>query len=330
MAEAPAWRVAIITVVPRIAQGYAGILRGLGHEPVVVITPRRRAPGAPPMPFAAEHVADDPEELDILFPATKHSLARMLRAYEVDLGLCTGFPWLIPAEALAAPPLGIVNGHPSLLPRYRGPFPLAWAVRNGEREIGLTYHLMDAEFDTGNLLAQVTIPLADDDTEETLFAQVRSDRGRAPAGRSRPPRPRRPRRSAGGRGVPEHLRGRVLDDRSVEHGRRRAPPGARLELHASGRGVRPVPRARRPPHQGEAHELDGARGCRARRVRRRPALDRRERACLMPRPTIWKPRYATRRMRERAWTRADLERERAARAAPAAPSLLARLLRVLR
>jgi len=50
----------------------------------------------------------------------------------------------------------------------------------------------------------------------------------------------------------------------------------------------------------------------------------------MPRPTIWKPRYATRRMRERAWTRADLERERTARAAPAAPSLLARLLRVLR
>jgi methionyl-tRNA formyltransferase len=95
----------------------------------------------------------------------------MLRAYEVDLGLCTGFPWLIPAEALAAARLGIVNGHPSLLPRYRGPFPLAWAVRNGEREIGLTYHLMDAGFDTGNLLAQVSVPLADDDTEETLFAQ---------------------------------------------------------------------------------------------------------------------------------------------------------------
>ena len=125
------------------------------------------------MPFAAEHVADDPQELDILFPATKHSLARMLRAYDVDLGLCTGFPWLIPAEALAVPRLGIVNGHPSLLPRYRGPFPIAWAVRNGEPEIGLTYHLMDAAFDTGNLLAQGTIPLDDDETEETLIAKLR-------------------------------------------------------------------------------------------------------------------------------------------------------------
>jgi methionyl-tRNA formyltransferase len=171
MAAAP-WRVAIITVLPAIAQGYAAIVRSLGHEAVAVVTPRRRAPGVPPMPFAAAHVADDPEELDILFPATKHSLARMLRAYDVDLGLCTGFPWLIPAEALAAPRLGIVNGHPSLLPRYRGPFPIAWAVRNAETEIGLTYHLMDAGFDTGNLLAQARVPLAEDETEETLFAKL--------------------------------------------------------------------------------------------------------------------------------------------------------------
>jgi hypothetical protein len=45
----------------------------------------------------------------------------------------------------------------------------------------------------------------------------------------------------------------------------------------------------------------------------------------MPRPVIWKPRYATRRMRERAWAKADVERERAARARPQGPSLLARL-----
>jgi methionyl-tRNA formyltransferase len=121
------------------------------------------------MPFAAEHVADDPPELDILFAATKHSIAGLLRAYEPDVALCTGFPWLIPAEAIAVPKHGIVNGHPSLLPRYRGPFPIAWAVRNGETEIGLSYHLMDADFDTGNVLAQTPIPLADDETDETLF-----------------------------------------------------------------------------------------------------------------------------------------------------------------
>jgi methionyl-tRNA formyltransferase len=168
MPAAP-WRVAIISVLPLVARGYAAIIRELGHEPVAVITPRRRAFGEPPMPMAAEHVADDPEELDVLFAASKRSLARMLRGYEVDLGLCTGFPWLIPADAIATPPLGIVNGHTGMLPRYRGPFPIAWAVRNGESEVGMTYHLMDAGFDTGNVLAQASVTLLDDDTEETLY-----------------------------------------------------------------------------------------------------------------------------------------------------------------
>jgi methionyl-tRNA formyltransferase len=116
-------------------------------------------------------VADDPPELDVLFAASKHSIAPLLRAYEPDLALCTGFPWRIPAEAIAAPSHGIVNGHPSLLPRYRGPFPIAWAVRNGEHEIGMSYHLMDDGFDTGNVLAQKAIPLAEDETDETLFAR---------------------------------------------------------------------------------------------------------------------------------------------------------------
>jgi methionyl-tRNA formyltransferase len=171
MPAAP-WRVAIITVLPQVALAYAEVIRQLGHQPVAVITSRRRAPGAPPNPFAAAHVADDPEDLDVLFAASKRSLARLLRGCEADLGLCTGFPWLVPADAIATPPLGIVNGHPSLLPRYRGPFPVAWAIRNGEAEIGLSYHLMDEGFDTGNLLAQARVPLDDDDTEETLYAKV--------------------------------------------------------------------------------------------------------------------------------------------------------------
>lgn len=168
VAVAP-WRVVIITVLPVVAQSYSETIRRCGHEPVAVITPRRRALEAPPMPFAAEHVADDPAELDVLFAATRHSLTRLLRAHEPDLAICTGFPWLISQETIDVPRLGIVNGHPSLLPRYRGPFPVAWAVRNGEAEIGMSFHLMDAAFDTGNVLAQKAIPLDADETAETLY-----------------------------------------------------------------------------------------------------------------------------------------------------------------
>jgi methionyl-tRNA formyltransferase len=166
------WRVAILCVVPQIARAYAALLRDMGHEPVCVITPRRMRPGAPTIPFAGEHVAHDSEDLDILFAASGRSLVRLLSAYDLDLGLCTTFPWRISEKAIAVPRLGIVNGHPSLLPRYRGPFPIAWAVRNGETEIGLSYHLMDATFDTGNLLAQKPVPLADGDTFETVIAAM--------------------------------------------------------------------------------------------------------------------------------------------------------------
>jgi methionyl-tRNA formyltransferase len=163
MSTAP-WRVVLITVVAPVAKGYTEIVRALGHEPVAVIASRRRAPDAPASPLAPTLITEAPEGLDVLFVEKRRSIAPLLRTYEADLAICTGFPWLIPTEAIAVPRLGIVNGHPSLLPRYRGPFPVAWAVRNGETEIGLTYHRMDAAFDTGPVLAQASVPLGEDET----------------------------------------------------------------------------------------------------------------------------------------------------------------------
>src|SRR5262249_17408670 len=122
--------------------------------------------------FLTRTFRESPPELDLVFPARPRSLAPLLRAYDVDLAICTGFPWRIPPDALAVPRLGIVNGHPSLLPRYRGPIPVAWAVRNGDTEIGLSYHLMDEHFDTGNVLAQTPIPLEDEWSFEDLNSKL--------------------------------------------------------------------------------------------------------------------------------------------------------------
>ncbi|HVU77569.1 MAG TPA: formyltransferase family protein [Gaiellaceae bacterium] len=158
------WRVAVLTAVPPVALGYTAILRGLGHEVAAVIVPRGGG--------GALHLELDPDDVDLVFASSKRSLARLFAGYELDLVVCTGFPWLVPEAALSASRLGVVNGHPSLLPRYRGPFPIAWAVRNGEAEIGMSYHLMDARFDTGNLLAQRAVPLADDDTWDSLMGKV--------------------------------------------------------------------------------------------------------------------------------------------------------------
>ena len=91
-----------------------------------------------------------------------------MRAFESDIALCLGFPWKIPPDALAVPRFGVVNGHPSLLPLYRGPSPVSWAIRNGETEIGFTFHRMDAELDTGAILAQAAVPLGDEHSWEEL------------------------------------------------------------------------------------------------------------------------------------------------------------------
>jgi methionyl-tRNA formyltransferase len=166
MPQAPPapWRVVILTSISPVAIGYAALTRACGHEPVAVITPRRSV--------SDEFFVEGTAGMDVAVAATKKSLAPLLTAYRADLGLCTGFPWLVPKEALAAPTIGIVNGHPSLLPRYRGPFPISWAARNGETEIGLTYHFMDAEFDTGNVLAQKSIPFVEGETDETLIPKL--------------------------------------------------------------------------------------------------------------------------------------------------------------
>ena len=82
--------------------------------------------------------ANAPAGLDILIPRNKWSMGPLLRAVRPDLVICFGFPWLIPPEALAVPRLGVVNMHPALLPRHRGPIPTSWAVRAGDDTYGVT------------------------------------------------------------------------------------------------------------------------------------------------------------------------------------------------
>ena len=162
-------RVVVISQVAPAVQGYSTFLRALGHEPVALLC--SRAPAERYGELAAL-LAAVPDDLDVIIPAERAHIAPLLRAYEPDLALCAGFPWKIPADALAVPKHGIVNGHPSLLPRYRGPSPVSWAIRNGEPEIGFTFHYMDAELDTGGILAQAPIPLGDEHSWEELEGRI--------------------------------------------------------------------------------------------------------------------------------------------------------------
>jgi methionyl-tRNA formyltransferase len=169
----PGWKVVIVSQVLPAVLGYDGGLRAAGHEPVALLTSRRSPDDTDRYPDFQALIGGAPPHLDILIPRDRTQMAPLLAAYEPDLILCTGFNWRIPPEALAVPKIGAVNGHPSLLPRWRGPSPVAWAIRNDERELGFTFHLMDEDFDTGPVLAQGSVPLADDDDSwETLGEKI--------------------------------------------------------------------------------------------------------------------------------------------------------------
>jgi methionyl-tRNA formyltransferase len=59
-----------------------------------------------------------------------------------------------------------------LLPRHRGPLPVAWAIREGDEEIGITFHRMDAELDTGPILAQRPYPLGELKPPDTFYPEL--------------------------------------------------------------------------------------------------------------------------------------------------------------
>ena len=278
-------RVVAICGIKPIADTLIDALRELGHEPVALLTPRRGAESALPS-FLELTDASAPEGLDLLFARDKHAIEPLLRAYEPDLMVCWGFPWKIPQAALDVPRLGSINMHPALLPRHRGPVPLAWALRDGDPVWGATWHYMDAELDTGNLLAQGSVPIEDDDVDIAEFG----DKLRAGAVELLPRALERV--IAGDPGDPQpdegaSWAGHFEDDDYVRidwshSGPRDPQPGARLAPHV--RHVGPASadrRARRRAGRRPADPVDRpGRRRKAGRLRRRTDLGRRDRARL--------------------------------------------------
>lgn len=100
--------------------------------------------------------------------ADRDGLAAWLESTQPDLALAFGCPWKLPPSLLALPRLGWMNLHGGPLPAYRGPQPVFWQIRNGERESALVAHRMDTGLDTGPILASLPIPLGPDTTHGGL------------------------------------------------------------------------------------------------------------------------------------------------------------------
>lgn len=90
------------------------------------------------------------------------SFLEELRSYQADLQIVVAFR-MLPEVVWDMPRLGTFNLHASLLPQYRGAAPINWAVMNGDSETGATTFMLQHEIDTGNIILQERISIADDE-----------------------------------------------------------------------------------------------------------------------------------------------------------------------
>ena len=95
-----------------------------------------------------------------------------LRSLSPDLILVATFNQILTRNVLELPPLGVVNVHPSLLPKLRGACPTNAAILKGETTTGLTAHYMGEELDTGDLLLQRVVPIGREEYDGELRAKL--------------------------------------------------------------------------------------------------------------------------------------------------------------
>jgi methionyl-tRNA formyltransferase len=95
-----------------------------------------------------------------------------LRKYAPDIIGLTAYGKMLPESIINLPPLGTINVHGSLLPKYRGAAPIQWALVNGETETGITIMQMDEGMDTGDILLQEKLPVSQKDTAGSMAVKL--------------------------------------------------------------------------------------------------------------------------------------------------------------
>jgi methionyl-tRNA formyltransferase len=138
-----------------------------GHEVVCVVTQPDRPRGrgqqaaAPPVKEAAERLG-----LAVYQPerVRRPEAVAHLRGLAVDAMVVVGYGQIIPQSVIDLAPLGIINVHASLLPKYRGAGPIQWAIVNGETRTGVTTMRIDAGLDTGDMLLKAETEIGPEET----------------------------------------------------------------------------------------------------------------------------------------------------------------------
>ena len=146
-----------------------------GHEVSLVVAQpdrergRGRALGPPALKVAAQSLA-----LPVFQPPRIKApdALEVLRPQAPELQVVVAYGQILPRTVIDLAPLGTVNVHASLLPRYRGAAPIQWAIANGEQVTGVTTMLIDEGLDTGPILLAADTAIGPEETTEELEARL--------------------------------------------------------------------------------------------------------------------------------------------------------------
>ncbi|MCS7024627.1 MAG: methionyl-tRNA formyltransferase [Bryobacteraceae bacterium] len=160
---------------PEFAVPSLEALLGRGHEVAAVFTQPDRPKGrgqqvtAPPVKQCAlAHglVVYQPERI------RQQEVREQLASLAPRVIVVVGYGQILPADMLDLPPLGFLNVHASLLPKYRGAAPIQWAIASGEQRTGVTIMRIDAGLDTGDILRQRETDIGEEETAPELAARL--------------------------------------------------------------------------------------------------------------------------------------------------------------
>ncbi|GAB4388284.1 MAG: methionyl-tRNA formyltransferase [Thermodesulfovibrionales bacterium] len=142
-------------------------------EAVVTQRDKKQGRGRRLMPPPVKEFALE-RGLRVLQPAAlrDEALERELASLSPEVMVVVAYGKILPPALLRIPPMGVVNVHASLLPRYRGASPIAWAIMNGEAETGVTTMLMNEGLDEGDVLLAESVRIEDEDTAGSLSERL--------------------------------------------------------------------------------------------------------------------------------------------------------------
>jgi methionyl-tRNA formyltransferase len=173
------WRTIFFGTPSFAVPTFKGLLEGPDEVVAVVTQPDRKKGRGQRVAFSSvkeEALLNGTRDILLFQPerVREETFQGNLRDLRPDLFVVAAYGQILPKPLLEIPRYGAVNVHASLLPKYRGAAPIAWAILRGERVTGVTIMKMDEGMDTGDILSQREVPMEDEETAETLHDKLAS------------------------------------------------------------------------------------------------------------------------------------------------------------